>query len=55
MKELQKYTMNYPIKLLKTIDKIKNELGYTSRTNTIIYLLNYAIDALNKNRKNEGG
>jgi metal-responsive CopG/Arc/MetJ family transcriptional regulator len=53
MKETQQYTMKYPMKLLKKIDKIKNELGYTSRNNTITYLLNYAIDDLENKRKDK--
>ncbi|MGZ0086660.1 hypothetical protein ACWNXI_14070 [Caldibacillus thermoamylovorans] len=46
----QVITTRYPVELLKRIDKFKDEKGFTTRTQAIIYLLQYALDK-SDNRK----
>lgn len=35
--------MRYPEELLKRIDELKDRMGFTTRTQTIIYLLQHAL------------
>ncbi|WP_172706093.1 ribbon-helix-helix domain-containing protein [Geobacillus sp. C56-T2] len=46
----QVINMRYPVELLKRIDKFKKEKGFTTRTQAIIYLIQYALD-MSDNRK----
>ncbi len=46
MSKLKAVNIRYPIKLIEKIDKYKNEQGFTSRTQTIIFLLQYAFEKL---------
>ena len=41
---LQMVNMKYPKKLLERIDKFKEEMGFTTRTNAIIHLLLIALE-----------
>ena len=46
----QVLNMRYPKELLKRIDEFKEKKGFTTRTQTIIYLIQYALEQLdNKN------
>ena len=39
MSKLKVINMRYPVELIKRIDDFKNEKGFTTRTQTIIYLI----------------
>jgi len=38
--------MRYPVELIERIDKIKDTKGFVTRTQTIIFLLQFAIEKL---------
>ena len=40
----QVLNMRYPKELLKRIDEFKERKGFTTRTQTIIYLIQYALE-----------
>ena len=40
--------MRYPVELIERIDKIKDTMGFVTRTQTIIFLLQYAIEKLTR-------
>ena len=40
----QVLNMRYPKELLKRIDEFKEKKGFTTRTQTIIYLIQYALE-----------
>ncbi len=42
----QVLNMRYPKELLKRIDEFKEKKGFTTRTQTIIYLIQYALEQL---------
>ena len=42
----QVLNMRYPKELLKRIDEFKEKNGFTTRTQTIIFLLQYALEQL---------
>ncbi len=42
---LQMVNMKYPKQLLERIDKFKDDMGFTTRTNTIIHLILYALES----------
>lgn len=45
--------MRYPEELLKRIDEFKEMKGFTTRTQAIIYLIQYALDQSADNQKNK--
>lgn len=42
---LQMVNMKYPKQLLDRIDKFKNDMGFTTRTNAIIHLVLIALES----------
>lgn len=42
---LQMVNMKYPKQLLERIDKFKEDMGFTTRTNAIIHLIIYALES----------
>ena len=42
---LQMVNMKYPKQLLDRIEKFKDDMGFTTRTNTIIHLILYALES----------
>ena len=42
----QVLNMRYPKELLKRIDEFKEKKGFTTRTQAIIYLIQYALEQL---------
>lgn len=38
--------MRFPEKLLKRIDKFREDKGFTTRTQTVIFLIHHALDNL---------
>mgnify|MGYP000843881567 FL=1 len=42
----QVLNMRYPKELLKRIDEFKEKKGFTTRTQTIIFLIQYALEQL---------
>ena len=42
---LQMVNMKYPKQLLDRIDKYKDDMGFTTRTNAIIHLVLYALES----------
>ena len=46
LKMSQVLNMRYPKELLKRIDEFKEKKGFTTRTQTIIYLIQYALEQL---------
>lgn len=42
---LQMVNMKYPKQLLDRIDKFKEDMGFTTRTNTIIHLILNALES----------
>jgi len=47
----QKVNMVYPDNVLEEVDRFKNENGFQTRTQTILYLIQYAMRDIEK--KNE--
>lgn len=46
----QVVNMLYPFELIDRIDKIKAEKGFTTRTQAIIFLIQYALEQLEKTK-----
>jgi metal-responsive CopG/Arc/MetJ family transcriptional regulator len=44
----QVLNMRYPLELLERIDKVKEQRGFQTRTQAIIFLLQYALEQLGK-------
>ena len=42
---LQMVNMKYPKQLLDRVDKFKDEMGFTTRTNAIIHLVLFALES----------
>lgn len=42
---LQMVNMKYPKQLLDRIEKFKDDMGFTTRTNAIIHLILYALES----------
>ena len=43
--------MRYPTGLVEKIDKLKEEKSFNTRTQTIIFLLQYAIEQIEKGKE----
>ena len=44
----QVFNMRYPLGLLERIDIVKKEKGFNTRTQAIIFLLQYALELIEK-------
>lgn len=49
----QMVNMRYPALILNKIDQFKEKNGFTTRTQTILYLVQYALEQLEKEEKND--
>lgn len=45
----QVLNMRYPLGLIEKIDKIKEQKSFNTRTQAIIFLLQYALEIIEKN------
>lgn len=48
----QVLNMRYPIGLIERIDKIKEQKGFNTRTQTIIFLLQFALEQIENKPEN---
>lgn len=50
----QMVNMRYPALILNKIDRFKEKNGFTTRTQAILYLVQYALEQLEKEEQNDG-